>query len=218
MHSSTLCDSDFEIIADSRPIELADYFAGHTNTKRLGLLTPNRCEGTGAITLIMAHVTAFYNAYRAAGEEFFAYPDYFTFQSTEPVAAYGMFDIWPDHKSVLVEQDPIARLNAITDRAINILLVPDGDPASHEYQRQQLAAAERLIDTCYAYSPDGAVADPDLIIRCKAEPFAAWSQSVFESIPDNKQAALQWKTTHGQGQFLEQSFRRIGRQEALALL
>ena len=211
MHSSTLRDSDFEIIADGHPIEPAGYFRGFTNTKRLGLLAPNRYEGTGAITLVMAHVTAFYNTYRGSGSDFFAYPDYFTFQSTEPIAAYGMFDIWPDHKSVLVEQDPITRLNAITDRAINILLVPDGDPASQEYQRQQLASAERLIDTCYAYSPNGVVADPDLTICCKTEPFAAWSQSVFESIPDGQ-------TAPATDEIIEQSFRRISLGEALALL
>ena len=119
----------------------ADYFQGYSNTRRLGLLAPNRFEGVGAVNLIMAHVTAFYNTYRATGEEFFAYPDYFTFQSREPMAAYGQFDIWPDHKSVLVGHDPIDRLNAITDRAINILLVPEGSSTPREFQRQQLAAA-----------------------------------------------------------------------------
>ena len=36
MHSSTLGDSDFEIIASGQPVELAEYFSGFTNTKRLG--------------------------------------------------------------------------------------------------------------------------------------------------------------------------------------
>ena len=75
MHSSELRDSDFEIIDDGVLVQPADYFNGHTQTRRLGILTPDRVEGVGAITLIMAHVTAFYNTYRATGEEFFAYPD-----------------------------------------------------------------------------------------------------------------------------------------------
>ena len=162
MHSSTLGDSDFEIIASGQPVALAEYFRGFTNTKRLGVLAPNRLEGIGAVNLIMAHVTAFYNTYRATGEDFFAYPDNFTFQSREPKAAYGMFDIWPEHKDVLVGTDAVERLNAITDRGVNILLVPEGPPAPREYQRQQVAAAERLIETCYAYSATGAVADPRL--------------------------------------------------------
>ena len=212
MHSSKLRDGDFEMVVRGRPVALAEYFRGFTNTKRLGLLAPNRLEGVGAVNLVMAHATAFYNAYRALGEDFFAYPDYFTFQSREPKAAYGMFDIWPAHKDVLVGAAAAERLNAITDRAVNILLVPDGPPAPHEYQRQQVAAAERLIETCYAYSATGAVADPDVVIRCPADPLAAWCQSVVESVPDSG-CGEGWH-----GPVLEQSFRRISRQDALARL
>ena len=214
MHSSTLGDSDFSIIASGQPVALAEYFCGFTNTKRLGVLAPNRLEGVGAVSLIMAHVTAFYNTYRATGEDFFAYPDNFTFQSREPKAAYGMFDIWPEHKDVLVGTDAVERLNAITDRGVNILLVPDGPPTPSEYQRQQLASAERLIEICYAYSATGAVADPDLVIRCPADPLAAWCKSVCDSVPDGE-GGESWQ---GQGPVLEQSFRRISRQEALARL
>ena len=214
MHSSQLGDSDFEILVSGQPVALAEYFRGFTNTKRLGVLAPNRLEGVGAVSLIMAHVTAFYNTYRATGEDFFAYPDNFTFQSREPKAAYGMFDIWPEHKDVLVGADAVERLNAITDRGVNILLVPDGPPTPHEYQRQQLASAERLIETCYAYSATGAVADPDLVIRCPADPLAAWCKSVCDSVPDGEREE-DWQ---GQGPVLEQSFRRISRQDALARL
>ena len=214
MHSSQLGDSDFEILVSGQSVALAEYFRGFTNTKRLGVLAPNRLEGIGAVSLIMAHVTAFYNTYRATGEDFFAYPDNFTFQSRTPKAAYGMFDIWPEHKDVLVGTDAVERLNAITDRGVNILLVPDGPPIPCEYQRQQLASAERLIETCYAYSATGAVADPDLVIRCPADPLAAWCQKVFDSVPDGE-CEENW---HGQGPVLEQSFRRISRQEALARL
>ncbi len=208
MHSSTLGDRDFEILVSGHPVALAEYFRGFTNTKRLGVLAPGGLEGIGAVNLIMAHVTAFYNTYRATGDDFFAYPDFFTFQSHEPKAAYGMFDIWPEHKDVLVGTDAAERLDAITDRAVNILLVPDGPPARCEYQRQQNAAAERLIETCYAYSATGAVADSDLVIRCPADPLAAWCQSVCDSVPAGP----------GQGSVLEQSFRRISRQDALARL
>lgn len=218
MHSSKLRDSDFQITANGSSIALADYFRDYANTNRLGLLAPNRSEGVGAITLVMAHVTAFYNTYRAVSQDFFAYPDYYTFQSLTPKAAYSQFDIWPDHKSVTVSTDPSERLNAITDRAINILLVPAGSATTHEFDRQQPAAANRLIDTCYLYSPDGTIENPDLTIRCKTDPFANWIHSVFKSIPAGEQAAAEWQAAQGQDQFIEQSFRRISLQEALALL
>jgi hypothetical protein len=217
MHSSSLRNSDFEIIANGTLVDLPDYFRGHTPSKRLGLLAPNRTEGVGAITLVMAHVTAFYNSYRAAGEEFFAYPDYFTFQSLEPLAAYSQFDIWPAHKNVAVESDPLHRLNAITDRAINILLVPDGIATPRDYERQQLAAAARLIDTCYIYSAEGTLTGADLMIRCKTDPFNSWIESVYDSIPDGK-AEMEQPTGQDKNEFFEQSFRKISPEEALNLL
>ena len=218
MHSSKLRDSDFEIIADGASVELADYFLNYTNTKRLGLFAPNRTQGVGAISLVMAHVTAFYNTYRAIAEDFFAYPDYFTFQILEPMATYSQFDIWPEHKNVAVGTDPVEQLNAITDRAINILLVPEGPSTAHAFERQQLAAADRLIDTCYVYSADGSLADPDLVIRCKNDPFSDWAHSVFKAIPGSEGQAAKWQAEQEGRGFIEQSFRRISVQEALALL
>ena len=215
MHSSELRDDDFAIESGGAPVSLADFFNGHTSTRRLGLLTPQRTEGVGAVALVMAHVTAFYNTYRAAGGDFFAYPDFFTFQSREPVAAYSMFDIWPDHKSVRVGDNPVDRLNAITDRAVNILLVPAGASAKHDFQRQQLASAARLIDTCYLYSPAGTVEDPDLVIRCAADPIAAWCRSVIDSLPEAERSA---HALPDPGDTIEQSFRRIALDEALSLL
>ena len=218
MHSSSLRDTDFEIIASGKEIAFVDYFSGFTNTKRLGIVAPNRFEGVGAVNLIMAHATAFYNCYRATGENFFAYPDFFTFQSTEPKAAYGMFDIWPNHKDVVVGANSGERLDAITDRAINVLLVPEGQTTPREYTPVQLAAAARLIDTCYAYSDEGTVETPDLVIRCKTTPFADWVQSVFASAPCNEDAAATWRAINGESEFIEQSFRHIDIEEALNLL
>ena len=215
MHSSELRDGDFAIERDGALVPLADFFKGYTSTRRLGLLAPKRTEGVGAVALVMAHVTAFYNTYRAAGGDFFAYPDFYTFQSREPVAAYGMFDIWPDHKSVRVSDGPIDRLNAITDRAVNILLIPKGAPSEHEFQPQQLASAARLIDTCYLYSPAGTVEDPNLVIRCAADPIADWCRSVIDSLPEAERSS---HALPDPGDTLEQSFRRIELDEALALL
>ena len=218
MHSSKLRDSDFQIINGKQIISPAKYFNGFTNTKRLGLLTPNGIEGIGAITLVMAYITAFYNTYRASGNKFFAYPDYYTFQSRVPKATYGMFDIWPDHKSVIVGTDPIDSLNAITDSAINILFFPVNSPTPRNYQPQQKASATRLIDTCYLYSPDGKITNSDFSIRCNLILFNDWIENLFDSIPHGKDAFIKWKSTHDQEQIIEQSFRRITLEKALSLI
>ena len=89
----------------------------------MGVVIPRRVEGVGAITLIMAYVTAFYDRYRERVSEFFAYPDFFTFQHEAPCADYGMCDIWPRHKNVHVAGGAQLTAEAVTDRGVNVLLV-----------------------------------------------------------------------------------------------
>ena len=126
MHSSKLRNTDFRMQWQGESVAHSDFFAGFKNTDRLGLFAPNRFEGAEAVTLVMAYVTAFYDRYRESGIDFRAYPDFFTFQRAEPIADYGMFDIWPAHKNVSVSSDAQETAAAITDRGVNVLLVPDG--------------------------------------------------------------------------------------------
>ena len=224
MHTANhLRGSDFEILVNGRQQDHAEFFRGFTNLRRLGLVAPGRIDGVGASNLIMAYVTAFYDVYRATGEDFFAYPDFFIFQSANPVASYGKLDIWPDHKWVSVGDDASQRLNAINDRGVNVLLVPDGGPAEPNYERPQLASARRSIDTCYAYSLEGQVQAADLTIRCPKEPISEWTVGVFETPSLSEDSRIQkqkseWSAVHAKETFLEQSYRQISLDEALLLL
>ena len=223
MHSSVLRGSDFKILVNRHQQDHADFFRGWTSTRRLGVVAPGCVDGVGAVNLIMAYVTAFYDAYRATGEDFFAYPDFFAFQSGHPIASYGWFDIWPEHKSVSVGDNPAERLNAITDRGINALIVPDGTPTDRDYNKVQLASAQRNIDTSYVYSFDGQVEEADLTIRCQMEPFSEWVKIAFDTPALSDDPAIQgrkseWFSLHEGKTILEQSFRRVNLDEALSLL
>jgi hypothetical protein len=221
MHSSTLRGSDFEIVVDGGPRPHAEYFLGHTKTRRLALVAPNRTDGAGAINLIMAYVTAFYDDYRSEGDEFFAYPDFFSIQQSTPLADYAMYDIWPSHKLVHAEADPSAVLQAVTDRGANILVVPDGEPTTHEFHKVVLASARRNIDRCYVYGSEGRVRDGDVTIRCDRSPFDDWAGSMFDSLGDDSEAQAQkerWLAEGAGDDRLEQTFRRVGLDEALGLL
>lgn len=223
MHSSDLRGSDFEIFVNGRQQDHADFFVGCTNTCRLGLVAPGHIDGVGAVNLIMAYVTAFYDTYRATGDNFLAYPDFFTFQGGSAMASYAMFDIWPEHKWVSVGDDGAKRLTAINDRGVSVLLVPDGTPTEKIYDRVQLTSAQRNIDTCYVYSFEGQVKAADLTIRCQKEPFSQWVQSVLESPALSHDCTIQqrkseWLSLHKEDTFLEQSFRQVSLDEALSLL
>ena len=227
MHTSILRGSDFEMFVNGCQKDHADFFREWTNTRRLGFVSPRRVDGIGAVNLIMAHVTAFYDTYRATNEDFFAYPDFFAFQSGNPLASYSMLDLHPEHKSVSVSDDADERLDAINDRGVNVLIVPDGTNTDSDYHRIQMASARRNIDTCYVYSFDGRVKDADLMIRCPKEPlfdeYVRWISKVFDSPELAKDAKVQqlqseWMFWQNGKTFVEQSFRRVRLEEALRLL
>ena len=182
MHSSTLRGTDFALTLEGVPVSHADFFEGFARTRRLGVVCPAPLDGLGAAALVLAHVTAFYDDYRAAGGEFFAYPDFFTFQRASPVADYGMLDLWPNRKNLSVGPAAGDAADALTDRGVDVLLVPEGGTRPPELQPVQEAALRRLVRDCYLYAPGGAVGDPDLTVTCPRDPVSAWMESVRSSL------------------------------------
>lgn len=81
MHSSSLRGSDFKIVWRGDAVSHANFFTKVRDTDRVGVVIPHALDGIGAITLIMAYVTAFYDRYRERGSDFYAYPDFFRFKA-----------------------------------------------------------------------------------------------------------------------------------------
>src|SRR5699024_2329525 len=109
----------------------------------------------------------FYDAYRAElGNEkgkLRIYPEYFTFHIDQQHGDHRQMDIWPSHREVVVESNAEKILQAINDRAITRLLVPDGSPArSVNLLRETISSAEHRIITTLAYSPTGRVTQADI--------------------------------------------------------
>ncbi|MEM9778169.1 MAG: hypothetical protein AAF902_26570 [Chloroflexota bacterium] len=223
MHSSDLRGKDFKIFDNGNLVEHADFFSNVTKATRVGIYAPTGTDGVGATALIMAYVTAFYDTYRAKGEGFFAYPSFYTFQHVRPLSSYTMLDIWPRHKDVWVESSPVDLLNAINDRAINILLLPEQEPTNPSYEKAQLETALQTIHKCYLYSADGVVTSPTLKVTVNAREVVEWTGLIFNDHDDNpieqnhkqKQA---WLTQYSHAKYLTQSFRQISVEEALARL
>jgi hypothetical protein len=223
MHSSDVLRGEtFEIEVDGRPTSHSAFFADFAVTRRLGVVAPGRIDGAGAMSMIIAAVTAFYDRYRAAGDEFFTYPDFYAFvPSDKPAPSYGMFDVWPDHKVVQAGPEPLDTLWAIADRAINVLLIPDGEPKDNAYDGMAPSAALRCIDTCYAYSFDGPVSDADVTIRFPTHPMLRWVTMMFDSVADEGDMAARkaaWLERNAHGSHITQSYRRIDVDTALRML
>ena len=219
MHSSFLRGSDFRMTHRREEVSHAQFFGDLDATDRVGLFAPGGIDGLGAFLLLLAHVTAFYDRYRATGSEFFAYPDYYTFQRRTPAASYSMFDVWPGHKDVQVPEDAGGTLDAILDRAINVLLVPAGTAVATEFAPVQMASAQRNIRRCYAYSATGSTEHPTLAVACRRPEPAEWARTLIESLSaDGSRARSHWLRVVEGGSIPEQSYTEVPLERALGLI
>jgi hypothetical protein len=157
MHTTGLRGHDFDIRAGGTPATIDDVFPGFDEDDRLGIVITADHGAAGAATLILAAVTAFYDRLRLTGEPFFAYADYFAFHVGGRRGSLRKLDVWPEHKEVVVAAEAEPVLQAINDRGITRLLVPDGTPRTPVLARETMASARRRIRTAVAYAPGGAV-------------------------------------------------------------
>lgn len=143
MHSSReLTSRMFRILEHGRMLpSFAALCPGFNAHDRLGVVVRHPLEAVQNSALILAAVTAFYDLQRAAGGEFFIYPDYYVFHVDCPPGDYAMFDIWPDHKLVAVPDEPEQILRAINDRAITLLVLNTDTPGEPEFELQTRSAA-----------------------------------------------------------------------------
>jgi len=215
VHSSSLKSTDFQLTVNGSAVSHASYFDAVRKTTRLGVYTPNRFDGVGAAALCMAHTTAFYDRYRETGGDFFAYPDFFTFQSETPVADYGMLDIWPNHKMVLVEPSELPE--AVTDRAVNVLLIPEGFHLGESATNVTAESARRTIFRGFCYAPDGRVTKPTLRLTCAEEPILSWMGRAFESVEEESRVARERVSIDdaSEGSTVTQHFREMTLEETL---
>lgn len=166
MHSSAELRSDaFAITLNGEPAGIEQVLPGFGERDRVGVVVRDPCGAIGASTLLLAAITAFYDLQRARGGEFFVYPDYFLFHVGRPLGDHSMLDVFPAHKEVVVPDEAEALLEAINDRAVTWLVVPECPPAAAALRRETLASAHRRLRGGFAYSPHGRVANGDLRIE-----------------------------------------------------
>lgn len=210
----------FEV--DGRPAGIEDVFEGFGEHDRVGLVMRRPCGAVGASALLTAAITAFYDVQRSRSEHFLVYPDYFLFHVGGPLGDHGRLDIWPRRKEVVVEDDPERILEAIDDRGITRLLVEDGTPGGGSLAEEPVASARSRIRSCLAYSPAGRARDAD--VRVASNPVSeGYVETVLlersrEIDPDVRRAILAARGELVEGGAPVESYRRIGLDEALALL
>lgn len=168
MHTARQFDaSHFTVSRDGRLVSREDLLPDWGAHDRLGVVVTEPFGALGASHLIQLSITAFYDvrpsrrAGRLDGRDPRAvYPEIYLFHVGAPHGDHSAFDFWPARKEVVVGADPRLALDAINDRAITRLAVPDAEPTAVEHEWKEPAAARDRIVTALAYSPTGRVRHP----------------------------------------------------------
>lgn len=205
----------FEYRRAGEPVERLAVMPDVGIADRLGVVMAGPTDGLGAGHFVLACITAYYDQVGDFEPGLCEYPDYYTFQATDEPADYLELDIWPDHKNVRVPPEPEAVLRAVNDRAIDVLLVPDGPANGAEFDGATRRSAQRGIEACYRYAPDGDLTDAEFSIRLPREPAEAWYRETAETTaaPGARFEPALADETH-----ITQGYRRIELDEALSAL
>lgn len=172
MHTATqLSESLFAVRLAGQAARRDDVFEGWTPRDRFGIIVHEPFGGVGASHLIQLAITAFYDVQPSRrdtegtgprGEPLAQYADVYLFHVGGAWGDHSYFDIWPSRKEPRVGGDPRDVLDAVLDRAITWLAVPEANPVPAEFFRKDLSEAHERIRGAFAYSPTGRVADADV--------------------------------------------------------
>ena len=131
MHSSyALSADDFAVERGARASSGLDSLwpGGWRPDDRLGVVLAHPMDACGCSNLICATTTLFYDHLRATRGtgNFFRYADNFLFGVGCEPGDFNQLDVWPLHKFVtLLQPTAEALIEAVTDRAITLLAVPE---------------------------------------------------------------------------------------------
>lgn len=214
-----------------------------TKQTRIGAVEHRPYDILGASNFLLAALVEFYGEYEKQSRDvtvpeyddgwenhnvgYLSYPNNYSFQSSEPVIDYGWLDIYPGYKNVSVAGDPEGALQAINDRAIDILLVPEGKQVDSDIFKStrerflKWESAHRRISACYLYSADGCLDNPDFTIELSTDNIREYIQNTFQSCSEQTDL-MRTRADYWEEQLLNsslvQGFREIEVDEALSYL
>lgn len=168
MHTLASLHSDmFSVLLHDAPSTIAEALPDWTPWDRLGVVIDEPLGGIGASHLIQIAITSFYEALPRRRGELEVYPDIYAFHVGKGWGTHAAFDFWPARREVMVSGDPRDLLDAINDRGITRLVVPDRPGAEPNYRPKEADTALDRVVSAFAYNPSGVTTNADLKISGK---------------------------------------------------
>ena len=166
MHTIELLRTEmFGVRIDDVQVAADAVFPEWNSLDRLGVVIDAPLGGLGASHLIQLFITAFYETHPRRRGELKVYPEIYAFHYGRPWGAHAAFDFWPARREVMVSRDPKDLLDAINDRGITRLAVPDRAAGPLDFRPKEVDQARDRISSAFVYAENGRVADGDLTIQ-----------------------------------------------------
>lgn len=166
MHVVSLLRTDmFAIRIGGMPAGLDGLFPGWTELDRFGLVIDEPLGGVGATHLLQSAMMAYYDAKPVRRTSRAVYPEIYAFHIGKSHGAHAPYDFWPARREVILRTDDHREvLDAINDRGITRLAVPDRPMREVVHRPKEVEAALDRIASAFVYDASGRVAGGDVEI------------------------------------------------------
>lgn len=166
MHVVSLLRTDmFDIRIDGAAAGLDALFPDWHAHDRFGLVIDSAVGGVGATHLLQCAMMAYYDVKPARRTSRAVYPEIYAFHIGGGHGAHAPYDFWPARREIILETtDHREVLDAINDRGITRLAVPDRPMREVIHRPKEEEAAFDRIASAFVYSPTGRIAGGDVEI------------------------------------------------------
>ena len=164
MHVVSLLRTEmFEIRIGGQPAGLDDLFPGWTALDRFGLVIDEPLGGVGATHLLQCAMMAYYDAKPERRTSRAVYPEIYAFHIGKSHGAHAPYDFWPARREVILRTDDHREiLDAINDRGITRLAIPERPLRDVVHRPKEVEAALDRITSAFVYSAGGRVQQGDV--------------------------------------------------------
>jgi hypothetical protein len=169
MHVMSLLKAEmFDVSIDGRPASVKNLFPDWNEHDRFGLVIDEAFGGIGATHLLQLAMTSYYDVKPSRRTTLAVYPEIYAFHIGKGYGAHAHYDFWPARREViLATTDHREVLDAINDRGITRLAIPDRPMRDVVHRPKEEDAASDRIASTFIYNATGRTDRADVIITGK---------------------------------------------------
>lgn len=165
MHTFGLNPDLLRVTLSGRDATLDGLFPSWHKLSRFGIVVCSPLGCVGASLLIQAAISQYFRIRQGEHPVIEQYPEIYAFHIGGPFGDLSYYDFLPPRREVFLPAgNPMAVLEAINDRSITHLAVPNLQPVSHEFTWQERGCAQDRVNAAYVYDPAGRVENCDVRI------------------------------------------------------